>query len=283
MKNDYKNIPSPKEIVDSFGLRAKKSLGQNFLLDLNITTKITNNAGNLSGKNVIEIGPGPGGLTQALLNTSANHVYAIEKDDRFISAFEPILKAYESKFTIIHTDAMKVDITQICEAPRSIIANLPYNIATPLLIGWLGKIEHIDSMTLMFQKEVAERICAKPRTKPYGRVSIISQWLCDCEIRFDLPPEAFTPAPKVTSSIVHFTPRERNDNVAFETMEKITHAAFGQRRKTLRKSLSSLTKERTDEVLEKAGIEPRMRAEELSIDQFIILAQSYEELFLKEK
>lgn len=283
MKTDYKDIPSPKEIVDSFKLRAKKSLGQNFLLDLNITTKITNNAGHLEGKNVIEIGPGPGGLTQALLRTSANHIYAIEKDDRFIEAFAPILKAYESKFTILHTDAMNVNIEEVCEAPRAIVANLPYNIATPLLVGWLEKIEHIDSMTLMFQKEVAERICAKPRTKAYGRVSIISQWLCDCEIRFDLPPEAFTPAPKVTSSIVHFIPRERNDNIKFETMEKITHAAFGQRRKTIRKSLSSLTKERTDEILEKAEIDPRARAEELTIDKFIILAEIYEELFIKEK
>jgi len=280
LKKDYNNIPSPKEIVDKYDLRAKKSLGQNFLLDLNITTKIVNNAGFIKGKNVIEIGPGPGGLTQALLRSDAQHIYAVEKDDRFIEAFSPIIAAYPSSFTVIHDDAMKIDIKNICGAPRAIIANLPYNIATPLLVGWLENIELIDSMTLMFQKEVAERICAKPRSKAYGRVSIIAQWLCDVEIKFDLPPEAFTPSPKVTSSIVHFMPKERNENIKFATMEKITAAAFGQRRKTLRKSLSSLTGDRTDELLYKANIDSKMRAEELSIDKFIDLAKNYEEMFL---
>jgi len=279
LKNACSNIPSPKEIVDKYTLRAKKSLGQNFLLDLNITTKITNNAGRLAGKNVIEIGPGPGGLTQALLRTDANHIYAVEKDDRFIEAFAPILEAYPDKFTIIHDDAMKVDIEEICQAPRSIVANLPYNIATPLLIGWLEKISAIDSMTLMFQKEVAERICAKPRTKAYGRISIISQWLCDVEIMFHLPPEAFTPAPKVTSSVVHFVPKANNDGIEFSTMEKITEAAFGQRRKTLRKSLQSLMKDKTDEVLAAADINPQARAEELTIDKFVDLAKNYQKIF----
>lgn len=284
MKPDYKNIPSPRDIVDSYGLRAKKSLGQNFLLDLNITTKIVNNAGNLSGKNVVEIGPGPGGLTQALLNTDATHIYAIEKDDRFIEALAPLKKAYPDRFTIIHQDALKADIKEICAEPRSIVANLPYNIATPLLINWLRNIEHIDSMTLMFQKEVAERITAKPRTKAYGRISIISQWLCEVSKRFDIPPQAFTPSPKVTSTVVHFKSiDDRKDNVDFSIMEKITAAAFGQRRKTLRKSLNSLLKEHTEELLKTTDINPSQRAEELTVDKFVNLAENYQDSFLKEK
>lgn len=264
--------------MDKYSLRAKKSLGQNFLLDMNITTKIVNASGNISGHNVIEVGPGPGGLTQILLQTDASHIYAIEKDERFIEAFAPVLEAYPDKFTVINADALKIDIEKLCPAPRSIIANLPYNVATPLLIGWLEKIHKIESMTLMFQKEVAERIVAKPKSKIYGRISVISQWLCRVEKKFDVPPEAFTPQPKITSSIVHFLPLHKDKDIEFRTMEKITAAAFGQRRKMIRTSLKTLTGDKTEELLEVAGITPTMRAEEISVDKFIILARKYQDI-----
>lgn len=278
MKKECKKIPSPKEIVDSYSLRAKKSLGQNFLLDMNITNKIVAAAGNIDGINVIEIGPGPGGLTQVLLETKAAHIYAVEKDDRFIEAFAPILEVYHDKFTLIHEDALKIDITKLCPAPRAIIANLPYNIASPLLISWLQKIKDFESMTLMFQKEVAERIVAKPCSKIYGRISVISQWLCKVEKKFDVPPEAFTPQPKITSSIVHFVPLHRDEDIEFRIMEKITAAAFGQRRKMIRTSLKTLTGDHTEELLKAAGIADTLRAEEISVDKFINLARKYQSM-----
>lgn len=254
---------------------AKKSLGQNFILDPNLTSKIARAAGNLAGKNVIEIGPGPGGLTRALLDTDALHVYAIERDSRCIAALQGLIAVCPDRFTLTAADALKTDAVLLCPAPRAIVANLPYNIATPLLIGWLENITAFDSLTLMFQREVAERITAAPRSKEYGRLSIITQWLTRPEKKFDIPPSAFTPQPKVTSTVVHFTPkRDRKDSVPFNIMEKVTAAAFGQRRKMLRQSLKTLDTN-IEKLLEEANIPPTARAEEIDIAGFIRLAEAY--------
>ena len=254
---------------------AKKSLGQNFLLDLNLTAKIARAAGNLKGKNVIEIGPGPGGLTRALLDTEANCVHAIERDDRCIASLQEVVQAYPERLIIHADDAMKIDVTTLCPAPRAIVANLPYNIATPLLIGWLEQATEFDSLTLMFQREVAERMAAKPRTKDYGRLSIITQWLTTVEKKFDIPPSAFTPQPKVTSTVVHLKPKhDRKDNIPFDLMEKVTASAFGQRRKMLRQSLKTLNVD-VEKLLAAAEISPTARAEEIDIAGFIRMAEAF--------
>jgi 16S rRNA (adenine1518-N6/adenine1519-N6)-dimethyltransferase len=268
------DLPPLREVIARHGLMAKKSLGQNFLLDLNLTAKIARAAGNLTGKNVIEIGPGPGGLTRALLDTDAVHIHAVERDDRCVAALQDVVAASNGRLTIHADDAMKVNFETLCPAPRVLIANLPYNIATPLLIGWLKDLHLFDSLTLMFQKEVADRIAAETRTKDYGRLSVISQWLCHVERKFDLPPSAFTPAPKVTSTVVHLTPRARTDKVGFSLMEKITAAAFGQRRKMLRQSLKTLGTD-TEKLLTAANIPGTARAEEIDIAGFIRLAETY--------
>lgn len=271
------NLPSLRSVIDRFGLNAKKSMGQNFLLDLNITSKIARAAGNVAGKNVIEVGPGPGGLTRALLGTDAAHVHAIEKDTRFIDALQEVIVAANGRFTLHHIDALKVNYETLCPAPRVLVANLPYNVATPLLIDWLRNIHLYDSLTLMFQREVADRITATPSDDAYGRLSVIAQWVCDTEKKFDLPPEAFTPPPKVTSSVVHFKPLVRTDTVAFKTMERLTAAAFGQRRKMLRQSLKSLDIA-PELLLEPAGVPGTARAEEIDVASFVRMAQLLEKL-----
>ncbi|MCE9507479.1 MAG: 16S rRNA (adenine(1518)-N(6)/adenine(1519)-N(6))-dimethyltransferase RsmA [Alphaproteobacteria bacterium] len=254
---------------------AKKSLGQNFLLDLNLTAKISRAAGNLKGRHVIEVGPGPGGLTRALLETEAASVHAVERDDRCILALQELVEAAQGKLVIEAADALKIDMTALCSAPRVIVANLPYNIATPLLVGWLKQIAEFDSLTLMFQREVAARLTAKPRTKEYGRLSIIAQWLAVVEKKFDLPPSAFTPPPKVTSTVVHFTPRRgRQDQVEVAVMEKVTAAAFGQRRKMLRQSLKTLDID-VEKLLAAAHLPPTASAEEIDIAGFVRLAEAY--------
>ncbi|MCK4946196.1 MAG: 16S rRNA (adenine(1518)-N(6)/adenine(1519)-N(6))-dimethyltransferase RsmA [Alphaproteobacteria bacterium] len=269
-------LPPLREIIGRYKLAAKKSLGQNFLLDLNLTAKIAHAAGDLTDKNVIEIGPGPGGLTRALLETEAKHIYAVERDDRCLLALQEIVAAYPDRLTIEAGDAIKLDVTSLCPAPRVLIANLPYNIATPLLIGWLKKITEFDSLTLMFQREVADRLTAKPRTKEYGRLSIIAQWLAIVEKKFDIPPSAFTPQPKVTSTVVHIVPRQnRKDNVEFALMEKVTASAFGQRRKMLRQSLKKLGTD-TEKLLAAADLAPTARAEEIDSAGFIRLAEAYQ-------
>ncbi len=264
-------------MIELFQLGAKKSLGQNFLLDLNLTAKIARAAGNVASKNIIEIGPGPGGLTRALLDTDCTAVYAIERDDRCIAALQAVVDAAKGKLQITAADALKVDLTTLCAAPRAIVANLPYNIATPLLISWLAQYTAYDSMTLMFQKEVAMRMVAKPRSKEYGRLSVIVQWLCQVEKKFDLPAAAFTPPPKVTSTVVHLTPRAKKDDVTFATMEKITAAAFGQRRKMLRQSLKTLDID-VDTLLAVANLPPTARAEEIDIAGFVRLAAAFQKL-----
>ncbi|MFH1158661.1 MAG: 16S rRNA (adenine(1518)-N(6)/adenine(1519)-N(6))-dimethyltransferase RsmA [Pseudomonadota bacterium] len=237
-------------------------------------------AGNLSGKNVIEIGPGPGGLTRALLKTEAPCIYAVERDDRCILALQDLVRAHPGRLVIEAADAMKLDVTALCPAPRVLIANLPYNIATPLLIGWLKKITEFDSLTLMFQREVADRLTAAPRTKEYGRLSIITQWLAMAEKKFDIPPSAFTPQPKVTSTVVHLVPRrDRKDGVGFALMEKVTASAFGQRRKMLRQSLKTLCAD-TEKLLAAAAIAPTARAEEIDVAGFIRLAEAYQDTLI---
>lgn len=232
----------------------------------------------MTGASVIEIGPGPGGLTRALLQTEAAHVYAVERDDRCVAALQEVITAADSRLTVIPDDALKIDYAAIAPTPRKLVANLPYNIATTLLVGWLEKLDLFASLTLMFQKEVAERIVAVPRTSDYGRLSVIAQWLCHAEKKFDLPPAAFTPPPKVTSSVVHLVPRhDRTDAVAFATMEKVTAAAFGQRRKMLRQSLKSLGID-TEKLLAAADIPGTARAEEIDIAGFVRLATAFQEM-----
>ncbi|HVA11811.1 MAG TPA: 16S rRNA (adenine(1518)-N(6)/adenine(1519)-N(6))-dimethyltransferase RsmA [Stellaceae bacterium] len=266
-------LPPLREVIRRFELGARKSLGQNFLLDLNLTRRIARAAAPLDAANIIEIGPGPGGLTRALLLEGAKHVTAIERDPRCIAALRELDAAFPGRLTIVEGDALGVDPARLVAAPRKIVANLPYNIATPLLIRWLGDARAYESMTLMFQKEVAERLAAAPGSDAYGRLSVLAQWLCDVRLAFDVPPQAFVPAPKVTSTLVHLIPRAAPlapcDQAA---LERVTAAAFGQRRKMLRQSLKSLGGD-TAALLAAAGVEPTARAETLSVEQFCALAR----------
>ena len=259
------SFPTPKEIAEKHQLWAKKALGQNFIFDMNLTRKIANSAGSLTGLEVIEIGPGPGGLTQALLEKDIKKLHAIEFDERAINGLKEL---NSPKLEIINADALEIDLRSVAPAGCCVVANLPYNIGTRLLMDWLEYAQHFKSLTLMFQKEVAERIVAKPRTKDYGRVSVIAQWLCHAEILFDVPPTAFVPPPKVTSSIVKITPREKPLFPADKkTLEMVVKTAFSQRRKMLRSTLKPLNVD-----FEKLGINPQARAEELLIEDFCKLA-----------
>lgn len=268
-----------RSVIAAHGLSAQKSLGQNFLLDLNITDKIVRYAVDHSGGadvwarcHAFEIGPGPGGLTRSLLKSPARKVSAVEFDARAVLALQDLQAAGGGDLEVIQADALGVDLTQGSAAPRAIVANLPYNIATPLLISWLRQIraDHgaFASMTLMFQKEVAERIVASPGSKSYGRLSVICQWLCMVRKAFDLPPSAFTPPPKVTSSVVHFVPRDLAEGApSFEAVEAVTAAAFNQRRKMIRSSLKSYMG-----AIEALEIDPQKRAENLSVEEFLAIA-----------
>jgi 16S rRNA (adenine1518-N6/adenine1519-N6)-dimethyltransferase len=272
------NLPPLREVIKAWDLGADKKLGQHFLLDLNLTAKIVRAAGDLAGATVIEIGPGPGGLTRALLNSSADRVIAIERDQRCVAALQTVVEASEGKLTLIQGDALVIDPTTLCPAPRTIIANLPYNVATPLLIGWLKQASAFTSMTLMFQREVALRLIAAPRTAAYGRLSVMTQWLTEPSLIFDLPGAAFTPPPKVVSSIVQLTPRVMGPNEpSFTAMEQVVAACFAQRRKMLRAGLRSFIRDPLP-WLESAGIAPTARAEELDIDAFRRLAVIWETL-----
>ncbi len=265
-------LPPLRDVIAKYGLNAKKSLGQNFLLDLNLTMRIAQAAGPLEGYDVIEVGPGPGGLTRALLSAGARHVHAIERDPRCILAAQDIEQAAPGRLSIIEADALKVDVASLGQGPRKIIANLPYNVATPLLLNWLRDATQFESMTLMFQREVADRLCAVPKTKAYGRLSIIAQWLCEVEPQFNVSPKAFTPPPKVTSTIVTLRPRaEPLAPASRPALEAVTAAAFGQRRKMLRVSLKPLKLD-----LESLGIEPTLRAEDLPVEAFCTMARAYE-------
>ncbi len=269
-------LPPLRDVIRSLGLTAKKSLGQNFILDLNLTGRIARSAGPLAGVTVVEVGPGPGGLTRALLSEGADQVIAIEKDARCLPALDAIAAHWPGKLTILGVDALSVDWPSILPAKRKIriVANLPYSVATPLLTGWLKSEPWPpwwDRMTLMFQKEVAERIVAQPGGKAYGRLAILSQWRCETRILFSLPARAFTPAPKVNSAIVEFRPRPSPlDAGGAARLESVTAAAFGQRRKMLRSGLKGL--KGAGEALDALGIDPSTRAEQLTVADFCRLS-----------
>lgn len=266
------DLPPLREVIRTYGLRAEKKLGQNFLLDQNLTDKIVRHAGDLNGT-VFEIGPGPGGLTRSLLSSPAQKIIAIEYDPRAIEALSGLQTAASGRLEVICADALTFDLMQAGgPPPYHIVANLPYNIATPLLIGWLKQIRACrayDSLTLMFQKEVAARITAPPGGQSYGRLSVMAQWLCAVKRLFDVPASAFTPPPKVTSSIIRLAPRALPANApSFEAMEKVTAAAFGQRRKMIRTSLKDYAA-----VIEKLGFDPQKRAQDLGVEDYSALAR----------
>lgn len=275
------NLPAPelaplREVIRRFDLGARKTLGQNFLFDLNLTRRIARAAAPLEEVSVVEIGPGPGGLTRALLLEGARHVTAIERDRRCVAALAELAAAFPGRLAVIEADALEIDPASLVPAPRKIVANLPYNIATPLLLGWLANIGAYRSLTLMFQKEVAQRLAAAPRAKAYGRLSVLTQWLCEVQLLFDVPPQAFVPAPKVTSTVVQLTPRaEPLAPCRQEDLERVTATAFGQRRKMLRASLRPLAGGDTLSALAATGIEPTARAEELSVEDFCALARYF--------
>jgi 16S rRNA (adenine1518-N6/adenine1519-N6)-dimethyltransferase len=270
-------LPPLREVIATHQLSAKKSLGQNFLLDLNLTAKIARQAGDLSGADVLEIGPGPGGLTRGLLAEGARRVLAIEKDERCLPALQEISDAYDGRLQVINGDALEIDPLQYLTPPIKIAANLPYNVGTELLVRWLTPKEwppFWQSLTLMFQKEVAERIVAHPGSKAYGRLAILAQWRADAKIVLDLPPQAFTPPPKVSSAVVHLTalpePRYPADAA---TLSRVVAAGFNQRRKMLRASLKGVAANIEDHLIA-AGIQPTERAEQVSLEQFCALARS---------
>ncbi len=269
-------LPPLRDVIARHELSARKGLGQNFLLDLNLTARIARAGGPLAGTTVVEVGPGPGGLTRALLAEGAAHVVAIERDQRCIAALEEIAAACPGRLTIVNDDALAVDMAGLAPRPARIVANLPYNVATPLLIGWL-KAEPwppwYESMTLMFQREVAERIVAPPGSKTYGRLSVLAGWRCQAEILFDVSPRAFTPPPKVTSSVVRLTPRPKPLACDPAVLERVTAAAFGQRRKMLRQSLKTLGLD-AQRLLSEAGIEETRRAEQIDVAGFVALANA---------
>ena len=268
------DLPPLREVIARYGLGARKGLGQHFLLDLNLTRRIARAAEPLAGCSIIEIGPGPGGLTRALLESEAAHVTAIERDPRCIAALQDLAAAYPGRLTIIGGDALALDPASLTAAPRKIVANLPYNIATPLLLGWLRQIAQYQSLTLMFQKEVALRLAAAPRSRDYGRLSVVTQFLAEPRLLFDIPARAFVPPPNVTSTVVQLTPRAIPLGVCeLPALERITAAAFGQRRKMLRASLRSLGGD-AEALLATAGIAPTRRAEELTVAEFCALART---------
>ncbi len=276
-------LPSIKEIITKHELFTRKSLGQHFLLDTGITDKIALYAEDLKNHNVIEIGPGPGGLTRSLLNAGAKTVTVVEKDDRCIAIMEELQEAYgKDRLHILHGDALKSNLLETIPAPRKIVANLPYNVGTMLLLNWFDDIyqqgnQAYSSLTLMFQDEVAQRIIATPDTSEYGRLAVISQFLCECRYDFQLPPSAFSPPPKVHSAVITLTPRsEPLFPVSKPALEKVVAAAFGQRRKMLRSALKSLGVP-VEQLLEQAGIDGTLRAEVLTIEEFCKLAQIYED------
>jgi 16S rRNA (adenine1518-N6/adenine1519-N6)-dimethyltransferase len=278
------SLPTLKEVIDKHGLFTRKSLGQHFLLDSRITDKIVLYAGDLQDYNVIEIGSGPGGLTRSLLSTGAKSLTVVEKDDRGIAVMEELAQHWnDGRLKIIHGDALKTNLIENVPAPRKIVANLPYNVGTQLLLNWLDDVaiyglKSYRSMTLMFQDEVASRIIAAPDTGEYGRLSVISQFLCECRYDFQLPPGAFFPPPKVNSAVITLTPHEKPlFPVSKNALEKVVATAFGQRRKMLRSALKPLGVP-VETLLDKAGIDGTLRAEVLDVPTFCKLAQVYEDM-----
>ena len=265
-------LPSLAQTIARHGLATRKSLGQHFLLDEALCARIARVAGELSGRQVLEVGPGPGGLTRALLAGGADHVHAVELDSRAVAALAELSEAYPGRLTVTEADALRIDAVAMMPAPRRIVANLPYNVGSPLLIGWLAQAGAFESMTLMFQQEVAERIVAAPDADGYGRLAVAAQWRCEAHLVLRLPPGAFSPPPKVWSAVVHLVPHAVQPEPALaRAMERVTAAAFGQRRKMLRGSLKSLGN--AEGLLADAGIEPTRRAETLSVAEFERLAR----------
>ena len=274
MTDPVEDLPPLRDTIAAAGLAATKALGQHFLLDLNVTGKIARAVPKITEGTVIEVGPGPGGLTRALLLAGARKVVAIERDERAVLALQPLVDAAGGRLEVIGGDALTFDYESV-PGPRQIVSNLPYNVGTPLLIGWLEHMERFSALTLMFQKEVAQRIVAKPRTPDYGRLSVMSQWRCNCKKLFDLPARAFTPPPKVDSSVVQLIPQV-SDAALWPVMERVVAAAFGQRRKMLRVGLKQISAQGDGEALcLAAGIEPTARAEELGTAEFVRLAHAY--------
>jgi 16S rRNA (adenine1518-N6/adenine1519-N6)-dimethyltransferase len=276
--SDLSALPALRDVIRNHELSAVKSLGQHFLLDTNLIDRIARVAGPLDGINVIEVGPGPGGLTRALLSHNAASVTAIEKDTRCVAALGDLVDAAEGRLKVISGDALSVDVTALAPSPRRIIANLPYNVATALLLQWLrqGPFEGhaFERIVVMVQKEVADRLAAKPSTKDYGRLSVAAQWHCVVKSEFNVARTAFTPPPKVQSSIVSLTPRSQPPAPAeWRWLESVTAAAFNQRRKMLRSALRSCNFD-----FAALGINPEARAENLSVEQFCALARDAERM-----
>ncbi len=274
------SLPSLRETVESHGLMAKKALGQNFLLDRNITDKIIRlsldkqNKKDFSGEYVFEVGPGPGGLTRAVLEANPQKLTVVEMDERCIEIMNDLKKIVGERLEIINGDAMKINFAEKSSAPRNIVSNLPYNISVPLLTGWLKQIENFSSLTLMFQKEVADRICAPTNCKDYGRISVLSQLQCRVERLFELNPNCFVPAPKIWSTVLLFQPLHSNiSKEEITKIEKITALAFGQRRKMVRQSLKSLPG--IKEKLQRLQIPETFRAEQLTPVQYLLLAKLF--------
>ena len=259
-------------MIARHGLDARKKLGQHFLLDANLLARIVEEAGDLRGRHVAEIGPGPGGLTRALLDSPAASILAVELDPRAVAAAEELRVTAPDRLHVLHADAASLDLASLVPAPRQVVANLPYNVATPLLVGWLRQAASWERLTIMLQQEVADRVCAAPGTDAYGRLSVIAQWSCRCAVALRLPAAAFTPPPRVWSAVVSLVPHAAQpDPALFKTMEKLTAAAFGQRRKMLRGALRGLGGEA---LLLRADIAPERRAETLSIAEFERLARA---------
>jgi len=276
MKTAQDGLPPLREVIAEHGLSARKSLGQNFLMDLNLTSKIARRAGDLTQCDVLEIGPGPGGLTRALLLEGARKVVAIERDNRCLAILEQVSTAYPERLEVIEGDALEVDPLAHLNAPIRVVANLPYNVGTELLIRWLTPPTwppFWQSLTLMFQKEVAQRIIAQPGSKAYGRLSVLAQWRTDAKLAFEISPQAFTPPPKVTSAVVHLEKLEEPRFPAdAKDLSRTVSMAFGQRRKMLRASLKSFGKDVEDRIRE-ADIDPTTRAEQVSIEEFCRLSR----------
>ena len=271
-------LPPLRDFIRRHRLSARKSLGQNFLLDLNLAARIARAAGPLEGVTVIEIGPGPGGLTRALLALDAGQVVAVERDPRSVAALTEIVAHFAGRLTIVEADAMRFDAKPyLGRGPTRVVGNLPFNIATALLVAWLSAEPwppFYDALVLTFQREVAERIVAAPGSKQYGRLSVLAQWRTEPRILFDIAPSAFVPPPKVTSSVVRLVPRATLARCDLSVLERVTQAAFGQRRKMLRQSLKSLERDPAP-LLEAAGLDPTARAEEIPVEGFVALARAF--------
>lgn len=270
-------LPPLRDVLKECGIVPNKALGQNFIFDMNITDRIVRAAGNLSDKTVIEIGPGPGGLTRSILKAFPKKLITIEKDRTCLQVQHTLAEVSEGLLIPIEADALKVEESEIATPPFVVIANLPYNISTVLLVKWLESLQHFEKFTLMFQKEVVDRLSAAPSSKDYGRLSVMTQWLCDVQPQFDVPPSVFMPPPKVMSAIVNIIPRPKPLYPAsYHHLSLVVRTAFNERRKMLRGSLKTLIPD-CEKTLESLGITPTLRAENLTIEQFCVIARYLEE------